>query len=870
MTLDPQRVAEVWAPGGKTSFGSGYLLTGDLVLTAGHVVDGLKGPCEVRPLGADDWRSAEVIRLGGCDAALLKLKRAGERFAEPVRLGRLATEKRAPCRAVGFPLAQAKVLERRNVRDTEEMTGEIAPLSGRKKGLLTIHVDGSVPTRGPSGRSPWEGMSGAALFSGGLLVGIVSVAPKHFGSDRLEAVPVEALAAELDFEAAVTGDAGRPLVVAAVEDEPARTLLRRHYLPSTTGSSAPHRPTPLLLRPELGIVPFRGRKSERDELLAWCADTAPVSVALLTGIGGTGKTRLAAELCQACEDKGWLVGFLVPEVTANGVQPLADAASSLLLVVDDAHSRSGVISDLLKTLVRNRAGQTRILLLARERGTWWEKTLPQLVEDEVNAALVLEAAKPKELQAVEPSVGGREEAFHEATRAFAERTACPISGSAPPDLADGLFERILFIHLAALTNVGREVDEPAPKMIRDDLIKAALDREARYWTDTADEAGVSLDATVLKRAVVVATLATASGEAEAAIALAAVPDLAGDALEAVRRQAARWLRDLYPGEGWLRPLKPDVLGEALVADVLDEVPELARTLIDRATPTQLDRAINVLNATAREHAGLLQHDPDPDFLFRLGLLSYERGMDFDAHWWYQHAAASGHPIAAFNIGVFFEAGGLDAKAEPWYRRAAEAGYGRGAFNLALLLANRGQENEAAEWYARAADAGYAPAAYNLAVLLAERGETDEAARRYTQASEAGDRRAAYDLAMLLVEQGEREHAEGWFRVAAAAGETTAAYNLGLLLSERGETREAEHWYRQAAEDGDPEAATNLGVLLDDRGETEDAERWYRNSAEAGYGPGAYNLALLLAKRGERDEAERWYRRAVEAGVVPVD
>jgi TPR repeat protein len=869
MTLDPRRVAEVWAPGGKTSFGSGYLLTGDLVLTAGHVVDGMTGICEVRPLGVDNWCRADVTRLRECDAALLRIKGARGRFEEPVRLGRVATEERARCQAVGFPLAQAKVLERRDVRDTEEMKGEIAPLSGLKKGLLTIHIHDTVPVRDASGRSPWEGMSGAAVFSGGLLIGIVSVAPKHFGTDRLEAVPVEAVAAEAEFRAAVTGDAARPPALSAVEDEPARALLRRHYLPSTHVPSALRRPTPLLLRPELGIVPFRGREPERDELLAWCADAAPISLALLTGIGGTGKTRLAAELCRACADEGWLVGFLMPEVTADGVRPLADAASSLLLVIDDAHSRSGVIGDLLQTLVRRRSAATRILLLARERGTWWEKTLPQLVQEELDAALALEAATVKKLSAVEPSVAGREAAFDEAAHAFAERTGCPISGS-PPDLSDGLFERILFIHLAALTNVGREGDEPEPKMIRDDLVKAALGREERYWTDTAGEVGITVDATVLKRAVVAATLATAAGEAEAATALAAVPDLAGDGLEAVRRQIARWLRDLYPGEGWFRPLEPDVLGEALVADVLEEVPELARTLIDSATPAQLDRTITILNAAAREHPvrDFLQRDADPDFLFRLGLLSYERDMDLDAIWWYQRAAAIGHAAAAFNIGVFFESGGMDAKAEPWYRQAAEAGMERGAFNLALLLANRGQQNEAADWYARAADAGYAPAAYNLAVLLADWGDTDEAARRYTQAAEAGDRRAAFDLAMHLVERGERERSKRWFKAAAEAGDTTAAYNLALLLSEGGENRQAEDWYRQAAEDGAPEAATNLGVLLEERGETDGAERWYRNAAEAGYGPAAYNLALLLVRRGERDEAAHWYNKALEAGVSP--
>jgi hypothetical protein len=97
-----------------------------------------------------------------CDAALLKTGRADA--GDPVaRLGKLASTDRAPCRAVGFPLAQAT--ERGQLRDAEDLAGEIAPISGLKRGILTVSIVGSVPKEA-TGRSSWEGMSGAALFSG--------------------------------------------------------------------------------------------------------------------------------------------------------------------------------------------------------------------------------------------------------------------------------------------------------------------------------------------------------------------------------------------------------------------------------------------------------------------------------------------------------------------------------------------------------------------------------------------------------------------------------------------------------------------------------------------------------------------------------
>src|SRR6187455_2204438 len=102
--LDRPHVVEVFCPRKDgNSFGSGYLVADGLVLTAGHVVS---GRCDVRPLGGDEWSDAELVWRGeSCDAALLRV--GGLSARAPATFGRLATEDRAPCRALGFPLAQA-------------------------------------------------------------------------------------------------------------------------------------------------------------------------------------------------------------------------------------------------------------------------------------------------------------------------------------------------------------------------------------------------------------------------------------------------------------------------------------------------------------------------------------------------------------------------------------------------------------------------------------------------------------------------------------------------------------------------------------------------------------------------------------------
>jgi hypothetical protein len=318
---DPERVVEVFAPAANDggSYGSGYFVTRSLVLTVGHVV-GVSADCEVRHLGAEEWTPARVVWRGvGCDAALLRASKEVGSW-ESVRFGRLASYQRAPCEGVGFPWAQAE--PKTGVRDTEQIRGEIPPLTGIKGRLLNVDLAGqSVPLPLESGHSPWEGMSGAALFCGPLLVGIVSVAPEHFGTDRLQAESVAAMNDEATFAAAFE----HVFELEAFEDLPARDVLRVPYEPLAARVS-----DSVLLRARHGVVPFRGRSEELSQLLEWCAGEANVTVALLLGAGGSGKTRLAAELCGTKERDGWLTGFLKDTATTEQLSGLADTTRPLL------------------------------------------------------------------------------------------------------------------------------------------------------------------------------------------------------------------------------------------------------------------------------------------------------------------------------------------------------------------------------------------------------------------------------------------------------------------------------------------------------------------------------------------------------------
>ena len=611
--FEPGRVAAVWAPGRAIGMvASGYLLGDGLVLTAGHVVDHADGgPCEVRLLDTREWRVVDrVWRLEHCDAAVLQVPddACGDDASE--RLGRVGGNERVACRALGFPFAQAK--EGGDVRDTEDLAGEIAPLTGRESGRLTVHIAGSVPKQDGSGHSPWEGMSGAALFSGPLIVGVIVIDPAHFGTDRVEAVPITAMIAEPEFCEAVTGDADATPVLPAVENVDAtRGVLRPPYRPlpaKATRQALRRRGSQIVLAAEYGIVPFHGRNELLDELGDWCRGEAGLEVALVHGPGGTGKTRLAAELCRRAQTEGAVAGFVEHDAIADQLAGLGELSAPLLAVIDEAPGRIDDVATMLIKLARAQGDvPLRVLLLARHAGEWWDGLLPQRLRDQ-DARWAHSTAVPHVLGPVDDTVSARERAFDMAVAAFAARTGRDPSDMPRPDFTQQLFEQILFVHLAALSALEGKHDMLKGRIVRQDLLDAALAREAEYWADTASVIGLQLGRVPLQRAVAVATLTVADDEDQAARALSAVPDLADPSQAPRRLEVARWLRELYPApaaqpthtqgaDPWFRPLTPVPLGEALIAQTIRSAPSLPSRVLDTATPTQAKRALTVLTQT---------------------------------------------------------------------------------------------------------------------------------------------------------------------------------------------------------------------------------------------------------------------------------
>lgn len=205
--IDPERVAELLvtpAHPGPGRRGSGYRVSPSAVLTAAHVVrDAVRVRVRFNADRPGEWLTDGRVEWlePGIDAALVTIttRPQDERPVPLVGFGRVAERDAVlACSAMGFPRFKlrddpARPLDDDNpsqYRDSVHAVGTIAVLSNRREGTLEVSV--AAPERDPDpGRSPWEGMSGAAVWSTGQIIGLVAEHHRADGLGRLAATRVD-------------------------------------------------------------------------------------------------------------------------------------------------------------------------------------------------------------------------------------------------------------------------------------------------------------------------------------------------------------------------------------------------------------------------------------------------------------------------------------------------------------------------------------------------------------------------------------------------------------------------------------------------------------------------------------------------------
>ena len=194
-----ERIVAVFSGGRQ---GSGYLLSPRLILTAAHVVRGVTGIRAAGPAGRSGCRLLWSRGDGECDAALLLADTdlAPGPF-ERMRWGVATSLTPVPgCQAIGFPYAQR---DAENRPDSEQLVGTFKPGSGMLGGRYVLDSAHAPPEPRTGAASPWAGMSGAAVFAGGLLIGVVASAPRGWRHARIEATPAWVLLEDDGFLAAL-------------------------------------------------------------------------------------------------------------------------------------------------------------------------------------------------------------------------------------------------------------------------------------------------------------------------------------------------------------------------------------------------------------------------------------------------------------------------------------------------------------------------------------------------------------------------------------------------------------------------------------------------------------------------------------------
>jgi hypothetical protein len=278
--IDPERVAEliVTTRGrGPDRRGSGYRITAEAVLTAAHVVAGATGvrvrfdadrSGEWAAEGQVAWSDPEV------DVAVVAIisRPQDEGRVEPVGFGRVAERDAVlECSAMGFPLFKlrddpvpAEAGTPSKYRDSVHAVGTIAVLSNRREGTLEVSVP--APERDPDPqRSPWGGMSGAAVWSAGRVIGLVAEHHRSDGLGRLAATRADRWYERLS-----------PSQLRQLRDLtglPARADDLREVVPPTDSELVEARY--LAQVRDLAPVELRGREQELAELVQFCAGDEP-------------------------------------------------------------------------------------------------------------------------------------------------------------------------------------------------------------------------------------------------------------------------------------------------------------------------------------------------------------------------------------------------------------------------------------------------------------------------------------------------------------------------------------------------------------------------------------------------------------------
>ena len=623
------------------------------------------------------------------------------------------------------------------------------------------------------------------------------------------------------------------------------------------------------------VRPLIGRDAERAALLDWArkASSQP-AVRLLTGPGGSGKSRLAAEVADALSAEGWTAGFA--HLDQPSILPVSKAG--LFLIVDYPEERPADTLALLRSLaaLETPPAATRLLLLSRRSFDWWQAPI-----DEAHAAEICDS---QAVGVANLDAEGTLSLFREAVQALSSHlgrepgeidAAAVGSWWARDPARHGL---PLFATAAAIHGVL----EPGRKLGLEggEVIQALARREIGRINNEGVSAGLGRHS-----AGRLAALAVVRGQLDAAvIRRLAEPKLelglppADRAVDAVTR-LSYWEEGAFPAPA------PDIVAAAFALKVFakraDLVPEWLWALLQDAQRNWVDRVnrvgydISVVHEPAEQRmsdwlAEMVSRHPE-----RAGALAFIAD-DF--------SPPTTLPLAVAVDRTLLAAGELDDAERARIlsnlsNHLSSAGKGEGA---------RAASGEAVEIYRRLAaqnpaqyEPGLATSLNNLSKPLSETGDDAGALAAIREAVEIRRRLAAQNparyepglalnlnnLSVYLTHSGDDEGARAASGEAVEiyrrlAAQNPARYELGLATS----LHNLSNRLSNAGDDAGALAAIRESVEIYRRLAEQNPARY-----ELELAGGLNNLPILLSKAGDdagalaaiREAVETWRRLAAQ-------
>ncbi len=677
----------------------------------------------------------------------------------------------------------------------------------------------------------------------------------------------------------------------------------------------------LLVKARSGVVPFTVRADLADKLEAWLTTDEAFSGVVVGGRGGSGKTRLAVELCERARRKSMpLSGLLARIAGESALGALVTTKLPRLVVVDYAETRAEQLEILLPQLAAGATEQApvRVLMLIRasSQGTsdWAERLRGR--SDWLDARL--EECDTYTLEDAPLDTEERAQLFAGAAQAFVKSAG---RSNAPPQPAPPLasvlegeaFATPLMVVIAAYLGVHGE----RLPVSRDALFDGILEHEERYWRATGGD--LFTPASKLpRRAAALATLCAAETSAAAVEHLRLLPQLAGATGERLD-DISEWARGLYPGAGWWSPLEPDRIGEHLIATMFTNEPGIIAAVLANGDPGQITWPLTILSRAAADHpefrdalrpvlAASLHH------LCELAVKQASSTTVRELIYGEAATAATAIENAITTIPV-----DPDALLGPVGLMPAQANLILSSLAVTLARQHVQHQQRLAEANPAAYEPALATSLSNFSVDLANAGQREQALDAAQRGVEIYERLAKADpaayepylasslnnLSTHLSEAGEREQAldaaqravEIYERLAQASPADYEPYlaislkTLSIRLSEAGEREQALDAAQRAVEINErlaqaspaayePDLAGSLHTLsirLSGAGEREQALDAAQRAVEiyehlAAASPAAYEFNLarslnilsnLLSGAGEREQALDAIQRAVE-------